>query len=198
MRALIRLILPAVLVMAMTAGSADEGPRLLLGEDPDTGETASIGVVLADTVARGSYSLGGWVMCLNRPGSVTIDKIDLVGPDGGIVLQAFSSRLQSRTRAMIGNAEQPLTEVGFPARSPAVTTVCAKENQDTLLTELGLQYGKTGDATAHSEGVRLTYTSSGRQRTVDFALDVRLCAPDDTDTEQCRDLFKELRSPDQG
>ncbi|MGI5158355.1 hypothetical protein [Microbispora sp. CA-102843] len=195
MRALIRLIAPAVIIAVMTAGCAGEGPRLLLDEDPDTGETASIGVVLPDTVADRPYSLGGWVMCLDRPGSVVIDKIDLIDPSGGIILQAFSSRLQSRTRAMLGEAEQPLTELGFPARSPAVTTICGRSGDDILRTELGLQYGKTGDATARAGGVRVFYTSAGRQRTVDLALDLRLCAPDDMRTKQCRDMYKELRNP---
>ncbi|WP_214109117.1 hypothetical protein [Acrocarpospora catenulata] len=188
MRTLIRLILMTAMVVAVTSGSAGEGPRLLLGEDADTGETVWIGVVLPDTVAHRPYSLGGWVMCLDGPGSVTIDEIDLIRPSGGIVLQAFSSRLQSRTRTMLGNAEQPLTELGFPARSPAVTTACKEKDRDGLLTELGLQYGKTGDATAHAEGVRLTYSSQARRRTVDFDLDVRLCAPDDTHTKECADL----------
>ncbi|XVQ89722.1 hypothetical protein ACQP2K_20605 [Microbispora siamensis] len=199
MRALIRRIVPAIIIIVvMAAGCVGEGPRLLLDEDPETGETASIGIVLPDTVARRPYSLGGWVMCLDRPGSVTIDKVDLIRPSGGIVLQAFSSRLQSRTRAMLGNAEQPLTELEFPARSPAVTTPCSNRDHDGLLTELGLQYGKTGDRTARAEGVRVTYTSAGRQRTVDLDLDVQLCAPDDMDTEQCRDMYKELRSESKG
>ncbi|MGI5159396.1 hypothetical protein [Microbispora sp. CA-102843] len=198
MRALIRRILLAIIIVVMTAGCVGGGPRLLLDEDPETGETASIGIVLPDTVAGRPYSLGGWVMCFDRPGSVTIDKVDLIRPSGGIVLQAFSSRLQSRTRAMLGNAEQPLTELEFPARSPAVTTPCSTRDHDGLLTELGLQYGKTGDRTARAEGVRVFYTSAGRQRTVDLDLDVQLCAPDDMDTEQCRDMYKELRSESKG
>ncbi|WP_182903263.1 hypothetical protein [Microbispora sp. H10830] len=137
-------------------------------------------------------------MCLDRPGSVTIDKVDLIRPSGGIVLQAFSSRLQSRTRAMLGNAEQPLTELEFPARSPAVTTPCSNRDHDGLLTELGLQYGKTRNRTARAEGVRVTYTSAGRQRTVDLDLDVQLCAPDDMSTKQCREMYKELRTPSEG
>ncbi|MEV7802728.1 hypothetical protein AB0O28_07255 [Microbispora sp. NPDC088329] len=194
MRVLIRRVLPTVVIAVMTAGCAGQGPRLLLDEDPDTGDTASIGVILPDTVAHRPYSLGGWVMCLDRLGSVTIDKVDLIRPSGGIVLQAFSSRLQSRTRAMLGEEERPLTELGFPARSPAVTTPCGDRDHDGLLTELGLQYGKTGDATARAGGVRVFYTSAGRQRTVDLDLDVRLCAPDDMRTKQCRDMYEELRS----
>ncbi len=198
MRALTRLILPVAMVAAMVSGCAGEGPRLYLNKTPESDEDVTIGVVLPDTVAHRPYSLGGWVMCLDRPGSVTIDKVDLLDPSGGIVLQAFSSRRQSRTRGMLGEEERPLTELGFPARSPAVTTICGKDRDDILRTELGLQYGKTGDATARAAGVRVFYTSAGRQHTVDFALDMRLCAPDDMDTKQCRDMYKELRSESKG
>ncbi|MET8141279.1 hypothetical protein ABZU32_13310 [Sphaerisporangium sp. NPDC005288] len=194
MRTLTRLILPMVMVTATTAtGCAGEGPRLALGQDPKTGETVAITVALPNTRAHRSYSLGSWVMCLDRPGSVTIDRIDLIKPQGGMVLQAFSSRPQSRTHEMLGNAEQPLTELGFPARSPAVTTPCAEEERNTVHTELGLQYGKTGDATASAEGVHLTYTSAGRQRTVDFSLTVELCAPGDMITRRCEDMYEEMR-----
>ncbi|MBP2704505.1 hypothetical protein JOL79_11840 [Microbispora sp. RL4-1S] len=198
MRVPAALVLPIVMVGVMSSGCVGEGPRLYLNNSPDADEEVSIGVVLPDTVAHRPYSLGGWVMCLDRPGSVTIDRIDLIRPSGGIVMQAFSSRPQSRTHSMLGNAERPLTELGFPARSPAITTVCRKGQEDVLLTELGLQYGKIGDATARAESVRLFYTSAGRQRTVDFALDVRLCAPDDMSTKQCRELYKELRSQSKG
>ncbi|MFC7384175.1 hypothetical protein [Sphaerisporangium rhizosphaerae] len=72
------------------------------------------------------------------------------------------------------------------------TKAKAVTEQDGPLTELGLQYGKSGDASAHAEGIRLTYTSAGRQRTVDFALDVRLCAPGDMSTKQCADMYDEV------
>jgi hypothetical protein len=185
--ALTRVILLTVVVAVTLTGCAGEGPRLLVGEDPETGETARIGVALPDIVAGRPYSLGGWIMCLDRPGTVTIERIDLLRPSGGIVLQTFSSRPQGPD--MIGNAEESLTAIGFPARNPDVTTAC---EQDGPLTELGLQYGKSGDASAHAEGIRLTYTSAGRQRTVDFALDVRLCAPGDMSTKQCADMYDEV------
>lgn len=193
MRAPARLVLPAAVVVAvMTADSPGLGPRLLLNGDPGTGETVSIGVVLPDTVAHRPYSLGSWTMCLDRPGSVTIDRIDLIRPSGGIVLQAFSSRLRSSVRSMLGEEERPLTELGFPARGSTVTTACEDDHM-----ELGLQYGKTGGRTAHAEGVRLTYSSGPLSGTVDFALDVRLCAPDDMRTKECADLYEVLRSPDE-
>ncbi|KAA9380467.1 hypothetical protein F5972_04740 [Microbispora cellulosiformans] len=188
MRPLVRLILTAVVVMVTTAGSAADGPRLYLNSSPYTDDEVSIGVALPDVVAHRPYSLGGWVMCVDGPGAAVIDRIDLINPSGGIVLQAFSFRRRG-DHPMLGNAERPLTELGFPARGSAVTTVCAK-NGESLGTELGLQYGKTGEVTAHAEGVRVHYTSAGRRRTVDFALDVRLCAPGDMSTEQCREMYE--------
>ncbi|GLX07137.1 hypothetical protein [Microbispora sp. NBRC 16548] len=184
MRALTRLILPMAVVSAMTSGCGAFDPRLIVnggsGTDGPDGE-----VMLHDTVARRPYSLGGWDMCLDRPGSVTITRVELIKPYNDIVLQAFSSR--PHTGPMLGNAEKPLTELGFPARSPAVTVVC---EENPLHTELALQYAKTGDATAGADGVRITYTSAGRQRTVDFSLRVLLCAPGDT--ERCREAYEGL------
>ncbi|WP_327046557.1 hypothetical protein OG320_01235 [Microbispora sp. NBC_01189] len=188
MRGLVRLILAAVVVVVTTTGSVADGPRLYLNNSPYTDDEVAIGVVLPDVVAHRPYSLGGWVMCVDGPGAAVIDRIDLVNPAGGIVLQAFSFRRRG-DHPMLGNSERPLTELGFPARGSAVTTICAK-NGESLGTELGLQYGKTGDGTAHAEGVRVLYTSAGRRRTVDLALDVRLCAPGDMSTEQCREMYE--------
>ncbi|OPG11537.1 hypothetical protein [Microbispora sp. GKU 823] len=72
---------------------------------------------------------------------------------------------------------------------PAVTTVC---EESPLHTELALQYAKTGDASAGAEGVRITYISAGRRRTLDFDLRVLLCAPGDT--ERCRETYEVLRT----
>lgn len=186
MRALTRLILPMVVVAALASGCGAFDPRLLVNGGSGTDGTDAE-VTLRDTVAHRPYSLGGWDMCLDRPGSVTITGIELIKPYNDIVLQAFSSR--PHTGPMLGNAEKPLTELGFPARSPAVTTVC---EESPLHTELALQYAKTGDAAAGAEGVRITYTSAGRQRTVDFNLRVLLCPPGDT--ERCREAYEELRT----
>ncbi|WP_182897061.1 hypothetical protein [Microbispora sp. H10830] len=47
----------------------------------------------------------------------------------------------------------------------------------------------TSGCGAFADGVRITYTSAGRQRTVDFSLRVLLCAPGDT--ERCREAYEE-------
>ncbi|MFJ2034388.1 hypothetical protein [Streptosporangium sp. NPDC087985] len=113
---------------------------------------------------------------------MTIEKAELIRPHNDIRLAAFSSRLQG-DHENLGNAEEPLTSLGFPAHSPAVTTPC---DQGWPYTELGLQYTKNSDATARAEGVRLTYISQGERRAVDFMLDVELCAP--KDTPRCRGM----------
>ncbi|MEU6425102.1 hypothetical protein ABZ860_04330 [Microbispora sp. NPDC046973] len=186
MRALARLILVMVVVLAMTPGCGAFGPRLVVNGGSGT-DGPDAEVTLHDTVAHRPYSLGGWDMCLDRPGSVTVTGVELIKPYNDIVLQAFSSR--PHRGAMLGMAEKPLTELGFPARSPAVAVAC---EESTLHTELALQYAKSGDADAGAEGVRITYTSAGRERTVDFNLRVLLCAPGDT--ERCREAYEELRT----
>lgn len=183
MRALTRLVLPMVVVTAMASGCGAFDPRLVVSGGSGTdGPVAE--VMLPGTVAGRPYSLGGWDMCLDRPGSVTITRVEPIKPYNDIVVQAFSSR--PHTGPMLGNAEKPLTELGFPARSPAVTVVC---EENAFHTELALQYAKTSDATAGADGVRITYTSAGRQRTVDLNVRVLLCAPGDT--ERCREAYEE-------
>ncbi|MGW4642207.1 hypothetical protein ACWEN6_27080 [Sphaerisporangium sp. NPDC004334] len=187
MRALTRAAWAAAMtIVVATAGCASESALLYIDQD------VTFTATLPDTTTGKAYSLGSWVVCLDRPGSVTIDKAELLKPSGGIRLQAVSARPQSRTTPMLGNVDQPLTKVGFPARPPAITTVCGKDGDQTLRTELGLQYGKTGDATARAEGVRLTYTSAGRRHSVDFSMVVELCAPGDTRTPRCKELYKTL------
>jgi hypothetical protein len=201
MRALIRVALAtalAALLAAITAGCAGESARLSIGQDRETGEPVTVVATLPDTVADTPYSFGGWVMCLDRPGSVTVEKAELLGKQGDIVLQAFSTRPQSREHPMLGNAEAPLATLGFPASGPPVTSVCTKSGEDPEAgwpyTELGLQYAKTSRDTARAEGVRLTYASAGERRTVDFALVVELCAPDDRGTPGCRDMYAKLKA----
>ncbi|MBE3014886.1 hypothetical protein IL992_37800 [Microbispora sp. NEAU-D428] len=186
MRALTRLIPPMAVVTALTSGCGAFGPHLIVaGGSGADGTDAE--VALPGTVAHRPYSLGGWDMCLDRPGSVTITKVELIKPYNDIVLQAFSSR--PHTGPMLGMADKPLTELGFPSRGPAVTIAC---EESPLHTELALQYAKTGDAAAGAEGVRITYTSAGRRRTVDFNLRVLLCPPGDT--ERCREAYEELHT----
>ncbi len=188
MRALTRLVLPLVLAPALTSGCGAFDPRLVVSGG--SGADGPVGiVVLHDTVAHRPYSLGGWDMCLDRPGSATITSVEPIRPYNDIVVQAFSSR--PHTGPMLGNAEKPLTELGFPARGPAVTTVCEESD---LHTELALQYGKTRDDSAGAEGVRITYTSAGRRHTVDFHLRVLLCAPG-TPAERCEKTYEELLAP---
>lgn len=86
-------------------------------------QDAIIVATLPNTVRSQPYSLGSWVMCLDRPGSVTLEKVELVKRHGDIALQAFSSRTQSREYPMPGNANAPLRELGFPVPGSAVTGV---------------------------------------------------------------------------
>jgi hypothetical protein len=182
MRALTRVALVVMLVVTGT-GSAGEAAQLLLGQD------VIIGASLPDVRAGRPQSLGGWVMCLDRTGMATIEKVELLRPRGGIVLQAFSWRLQGSP--MLGNAEAPLTELDFPTRGAPITSVCS---QPWPHIELGLQYANTGQTTGLAEGVRLTYTSEGERKTVDFALIVQLCTPEDTRTGNCRDLHEVIEA----
>ncbi|WP_285710433.1 hypothetical protein [Microtetraspora sp. NBRC 16547] len=187
-------------IMAI-AGCASGGPQLSIGgnlQTGETGETGAAGVTLPNTIAHQPYSLGGWVMCLDRPGAVRIEKAELIHPDGDIRLAAFSSRLQSADHPMLGNANEPLTSLGFPAQSPAVTRTCSRPGEDPgqgwPRTELGLQYTKDSDATARAEGIRLIYISAGERRTVDFFLSVELCAPNDVTTPNCKEMYEKLNA----
>ncbi len=195
MRAVTRAVLPAVMIaIVATAGCASEGPRLTVVNHDDE-DDVTIGVTLPNTVAHRPYSLGGWSMCLDRPGAVSIEKAELIRPEGDIRLAAFSSRLHG-DHPFLGSEKKPLTSLGFPAHSPAVTTPCPERGQHPgqwgPTTELGLQYTKDSDATARAEGVRLTYTSAGERRVVDFSLIVELCAPKDTTTTSCKEMYKSL------
>ncbi|GAA2820891.1 hypothetical protein [Nonomuraea rubra] len=106
-----------------TTENTAESARLSIGQDRETGEPVIIVATLPDTVADQSYSFGSWVMCLDRPGSATLEKAELLGKQGGIVLHAFSTRPQSREHPMLGNAEAALTELGFPALGSPITSV---------------------------------------------------------------------------
>ncbi|WP_432932739.1 hypothetical protein ACQPZZ_15770 [Microbispora sp. CA-135349] len=174
-------------VPAVISGCGTFDPHLIVNGTSYSDGPAAI-VMLPDTLAHRPYSLGGWNMCLDRPGSATITKVEPIRPYNDIVIQAFSSRPHAGPG--LGNAEKPLTELGFPARSPAVTTVCDENDPHT---ELALQYGKTRDDSAGAEGVRITYTSAGRRHTVDFHLRVLLCAPDDP-VERCGKTYEELQT----
>lgn len=201
MRALVRAVvwLSGLLAVSLAAGCAAEGPRLLWG-GPDGDDDVAIAIGMPNIVADQPNSFGGWVLCLDQSGSVTIDRAEIIRRQGDIRIEAFAVRPQSPDRPMLGNAYKPLTALGFPEGKPKVTTPCDSTGHDPgkagPYTELALQYIKSTDATAQGEGVRVSYTSHGRHKTLTIPLTVRLCAPHDTENPDCARVADWPRDPE--
>src|SRR5947207_225211 len=66
----------------------EQGAHLIWPNDSGSGG----GAALPNTRGGHPYSFGSLLLCLDRPGRVTIENVSLDAPQGGLAVQAFATR----------------------------------------------------------------------------------------------------------
>jgi hypothetical protein len=180
------MIVRAALVLAVVLLGGEgctprEHPRLVW-----PGDGSAAGAALPDTRANQPYSFGALIVCLDRPGTVTIEDIAVDKPKGGLRITAFAVRRNPMEAggSSFGNAAKKLDETGFVTSSVDVSTHCPNGkivkhefSGEYRSTELAVEFVKPSAATAQGQGLTVTYRSGKDTHTLDIDFSVVLCGP---------------------
>jgi hypothetical protein len=171
---------PAVaLLLTCAASDPPRGPRI---SDYPPGTGGGIGLDL--TKANTTYAFDDASLCLTNRGSVTVERVEVAAPTGGLRVQTFAVRPAGtgETFNYLSDARQRLTDVGYrvdgPIRvdraCPADPTAIPAPGEEVDL--LGVEVVKPSDATATGNGFVVTYRSGRERRRAYVPLGIVLCA----------------------
>jgi hypothetical protein len=120
-------------------------------------------------------SFGGMVVCLDRPGSVTITGVKPVNPTGGIRIDQFGVRPSPfwKGRASFGQANGDLAHNHFRA-GRTVDVTCDRRTGRGY--EFAVTVSRPVSAKGRMTGVEIDYTSDGQRRTLIFPITLFLCS----------------------
>jgi hypothetical protein len=188
MRRLLSVTLALVAAVCLTACSAPRrGSHIVV-----PGFTGA-GVAYPNTHRGTPYVFGDIIMCLDKPGTVTIDSIDLVDPTNGIRIDDFGvipNGMESDQGGYDDNSVPIARTTPRPSRPVIMTKECPKTfneppRPDPQTVALLLQYSKTTDKSATSQGVKINYTTAGRKEWVTLKWVVALCAKEPGSGASC-------------
>jgi len=140
------------------------------------------------------YSLGDLTICLDRPGSVTITRVEPRNAYGGLAVDAFAVIPNPQERGEDGFTDQPkaLADLGIQTNKPAIVdhpcppaTAQPDPNREPQSKSLLLQFSKANEETAGDDGLIVKYLSDGQAHTLTIDFAVILCAASDT-SGHCR------------
>ena len=141
-----------------------------------------------------TVSIGSMVVCLNKPGSITIEKVQAVHAIGLRVtgwglrpnpLWKFpGSPDPSDVGGQLGIERTPLRRIGFNA-GDVLEVPCGKHGEGY---ELAVQVGKTTTGEAGASGWMVTYRTEGKTKTFVFPIAVKLCNEKVSWSKKCRAL----------
>lgn len=142
------------------------------------------GVAYPDTHQATAYVFGDIIICLDKPGTVTIDSIELVNATDGIRIDDFGvipNRMESNQSGYDDNSVPIAQTTPRPSHPVIMTTACPKTGNepprpDPQSVALLLQYSKTTDKSATSQGIKINYTTAGHKEWVKLGWTVALCA----------------------
>jgi hypothetical protein len=133
-------------------------------------------------------SVGGISLCLTRRGRVTIDKVTLVGPLGGVRVDGWTlvNHPGQATSMFIGADHHTLASYGFPLTHTA-DMVCREDSDVAHLDELVVQVERTDESNAGFHAMRVDWSSQDDHGTLDVPLAIALCNGD-ADAADCHSL----------
>ncbi len=157
----------------------------MAGDDP-----GEFGVAAPATKPGQHYSFGGIMLCVKGTGRVTIERIDVIRPSGGVRTESFATRPNQWDlgKEGYGAGNERLSAVGFSPDEPAtIDKTCEgkKKSSRTGSVELGVEVSKTANETAGGSGLLVRYSSGGERRELMIPFVFRLCSAGDTKTDEC-------------
>jgi hypothetical protein len=143
------------------------------------------------------YAFGDIIMCLDRPGTLTIDSIELIDATGGLRIDDFGVIPNAMESDHFGYEDssvpiaqttpQPSYPVIMTKACPTSFNLPAVPNPQSVA--VLLQYSKSTNTSAASRGIKINYTTAGHQEWVKLEWTVALCATDTgTGDQACSDV----------
>jgi hypothetical protein len=170
---------------ACTAVGTD--PPQLQRYQPGSGGALQIG----ETLPERHYAFDDITMCVEGEGSVTILAAAAIEPTGRMSVAAFSvlPAREGETSAYVSDVSESLVDAGYPTSGEMiVSTSCAPDGEASSYrnyTRLGIEVSRTDPNVGTTRGIRVTYESSGEERTIDYPLALALCAGSVVDRPEC-------------
>jgi hypothetical protein len=136
-------------------------------------------------------------MCLDRPGTVTIDSIELIDSTDGIRIDDFGVIPNAMESGHYGyeDSSVPIAQTTPKSSHPVIMTKACPTSfnlppvPNPQSVALLLQYSKTADTSAASQGIKIKYTTAGHKEWVKVGWTVALCAKETgTGDQACSDL----------
>ncbi|HEU0240434.1 MAG TPA: hypothetical protein VFR11_14310 [Micromonosporaceae bacterium] len=170
-------VLAAVCLAACTASPRQQGARIMAPG------FLGAGAALPNTRAGTPYVFGDVIICLDKPGLVTIDSIEVIDPTNGLHIDDFAVIPNAMESGHYGYGDNsvPIAQVRPPVARPVVMTkkcptFTGPLRPDPQAVALLLQYSKPTDASATGQGIKINYTSAGRKESISLQWGVDLCA----------------------
>ena len=170
-----------VVILLAGCGGRGDAARLIA-----PGEGGAAGMVFADVPAGQPYVVGDLIICLDRPGSAVIDRVESIEPTGDLALTDFGVIPNEMERGGMGFSDEylhtPIAQLRQPQPVDVVDGACADHASVALL----LEYRRPdGDQSAGNKGIVIHYTSDGDRRELSVTWQILLCTPGDTTTPDC-------------
>jgi hypothetical protein len=157
-----RTVCQLLLLLALTlagCGMSNDDARIIVPGGP-----VPAGGAYADTRAGVPFVVGDLIICLDRPGTAVIAKIDPIQPTGGFRIDAFAVIPNAMERGGEGFTDNsiPLAQQVSTSQPVELTKECPPSNEPSPSPEppqsvaLLLEYSKPTDATASDQGILAT------------------------------------------
>jgi hypothetical protein len=172
------------------AGCAGEGPLRPAPKLVEPGDTGRQSFGLRLTTRGMPYLFGGFSVCLNRSGVVSVTGVEFEDATGDLRVQAFALRPFYRAFGDDGvgwGEPKSLKQRGVPTALRTVTQVCQPDDSSRVeFTELVLQTSRPGAVSASSSGFVISYTSGASEGRLRVPFGITLCAPADKTLPLCQ------------
>lgn len=176
----------AVAVAGCGGGEHADWPRLRLEGKLNPGVSDEVAGIRPGHPA----SLGSILVCLTRPGRVTITRVKPYRPEGDIVVQAYAVRRHDfrGTGIFLGDSGRPLSRLPGFGHDHVVDVQCGTQSHLAAY-ELGLQLTHPTRADVAAHGWIVYYRSRGHTGTVDVPFAVAVCSEPSANAPACRTLL---------
>lgn len=175
----------APLAVVLMAGCSTPGPTL--PQLTVLGNVNEVVDVETSVVPNDSLSFGSMMLCLDKPGAVTVTSVSPFRATGHITVHDFMLRknpLWAHTGASLLEANSNLARAGFRG-ARRVDVVC--DHRIGRGYELGVQISKPTDTPASLKGFTIEYHSQGETGQLLFPYTIVLCSQPRASIPRCPD-----------
>ncbi len=145
-----------------------------------TPSDAAFGISLPSTNQNEPYTFGSIPVCLRGQGRAVIDRVETLGAQGGMKVDAFAVRPLSSN--MFGAEQVALASTGFGSATE-VTQDCATAPGGS---ELAVQLSKTANGNARTRSLLVSWHSDSESGEVTIPGHIVLCQGPDQDIPDCQ------------